>query len=288
MKYTDIKNICDEKIKNYPEYEKRYKKEISALNRFFNNGRDIYQEFQEKKDKIDNRYVIPFLLGFTDVVDLNKPLDMVQVSPGASGGIDIDSDFSAEAKKGVTEYLKNKFGEERVLSVGTYTRMGVASAAKDLLRIYEVPFKESNAFTSELDSSKTWEENLEIMKYSRPDLYNFYEKHKKILDLVPYFVNKVRNAGKHAGGVVVTDRPIYELIPVDRVSGNVVTAYPESGQSQILDEVGIVKLDILGISILDVISNTIDNINEKIFLVEEDGVEKIVPESYINEKVSEF
>jgi len=96
----------------------------------------------------------------------------------------------------------------------------------------------------------------------------------------------VHNSGKHAGGVVVLDRPVYELIPVDRVSGNLVTAFPESGQVQTLDEVGVVKFDILGISILDVIANTLDNINEKLYLIEDDdGIKKIVPESYVNKNI---
>lgn len=192
MNYRDIKKLCDEKIKEYPEYTDRYKKEIIALKRFANNGIDIYQEFQNKKEKIDNRYVVPFLLGFTKSIDIEKPMDMIQVKEGASGGVDVDVDLSPLAKEKVTEYLKNKFGEERVLSVGTYTKMGVASAAKDLMRIYEVPFKESNAFTSELNSQETWQENLERLKFSRPDLYATYEKYKEVLDLTPYFINKVR------------------------------------------------------------------------------------------------
>lgn len=289
MNYKEIKNFCDEKIKEFPEYAERYKKEIVALKRFQNNDRNIYEEFENNKEKIDNRYIIPFLLGFTKKVDLSKDLDMIQVKPGASGGVDVDVDLSPEAKEKVTEYLRNKFGEDRVISVGTYTKMGVASAAKDLMRIYEVPFKESNSFTGELNSQESWQENLERIKFSRPDLYSIYEKYKDILDLVPYFVNKVRQSGKHAGGVVVTDRPINELVPVDRVSGNLVTAFPESGQVQTLDEVGIVKFDILGISILDVVANTIDSINEKMYMIEDDdGLTKIVPESYIDSQIKEF
>lgn len=289
MNYKEIKNFCDEKIKEFPEYAERYKKEIVALKRFQNNDRNIYEEFENNKEKIDNRYIIPFLLGFTKKVDLSKDLDMIQVKPGASGGVDVDVDLSPEAKEKVTEYLRNKFGEDRVISVGTYTKMGVASAAKDLMRIYEVPFKESNSFTGELNSQESWQENLERIKFSRPDLYSIYEKYKDILDLVPYFVNKVRQSGKHAGGVVVTDRPINKLVPVDRVSGNLVTAFPESGQVQTLDEVGIVKFDILGISILDVVANTIDSINEKMYMIEDDdGLTKIVPESYIDSQIKEF
>lgn len=84
--FKEIKNFCDEKIKEYPEFESRYKKEVIAFNRFFKNDRDVLSEFEEKSERIDNRYVIPFLLGYTKSVNLNKPLDMVQVKSGASGG----------------------------------------------------------------------------------------------------------------------------------------------------------------------------------------------------------
>jgi len=277
--YREVKRFCDDKIKNFPEYEERYKKEIGPFERFFKNDIDILEQLKTKK--LDNRYVIPFLLGFTENVDLEKPMDMIQVKTGASGGVDIDVDFSSKGKEIAYNYLKEKFGEDRVISVGTNSRLGVSSAAKDLLRVFEAPYKDSNEFTKELDSNESWENNIERIKASRPDLYSFYEKYKNTLDLTPNFINKIRQNGRHAGGVCVLDRPVSELIPVDRVSGNLVTGLPESGAETVLDEQGIIKIDILAISILDVIGNTVNSIKEKMFLIEEEGIEKIVPESYI-------
>lgn len=116
--------------------------------------------------------------------------------------------------------------------------------------------------------------------------YQFYTKHKEILDLVPKFINKVRQAGKHAGGLVILDRPIYEIIPIERVSGFIVSAFPESAQHQVLDELGVIKFDILGITILDVIDQAVSSIDEKMFLIEdEDGTQKVVPESYIDKQL---
>jgi hypothetical protein len=281
MNFKNMKEFCDEKIKEYPEFIDRYKKEIFALNRFEKNGRDIYKEFENKKDEIDNRYVIPYLLGFTNFVDLTKPLDMVQVRCGASGGIDIDSDFSAEGKEEAFNYLSKKYGEERVMSVGTYSRMGMLSAVKDLLRLYKVPFSEMNDFSNSLNNESTWEENITRIKNEDVKSYTLYKKYKEILSLVPVYIGKVRQLGRHAGGIILLDRPIYELIPVERVSGQLATAFPESGSEQVLDEIGIVKLDILGISILNVIQSCIENVDEDIFLIEEDGIRKIVPASYL-------
>jgi len=288
MNYRELKRFCDEKIKSYPELQKRYKKEIIVAKRFYDNDRNLYEEFIEKKEKIDKRYIIPFLLGLTEEV-IDKNPEYIQVKPGASGGIDIDSDFAPQAKEKVTEYLKNKFGEDRVVSVGTYSRMGISSAAKDLLRIYKVDFKESNAFTSSLDSNASWEDNISKIKGENPQLYSFYLKHQKILDIVPKLINKVRQTGKHAGGVVVLDQPVYELIPIERVTDVLVSAFPESAQHQVLDELGVIKFDLLGISILDVVSNAVDSIDEKIYLIEDDdGIIKVVDESYINKEIEKL
>lgn len=288
MTYKELKKFCDEKIKGYPEYEAAYRKEILVAKRFYNNGRILDEELEQKRECVDTRYTIPFLIGLTKEVDTSKLPEYVQVRPGASGGIDVDSDFAPSAKEKITEYIREKYGRERVVSVGTYTRLGVSSAAKDLLRIHKIDFKESNTFTSALDSSITWEENLEKMRGENPATYQIYVKHKEILDLTPKLVNKIRQIGKHAGGLVILDRPVYELIPVERVSDTLVSAFPESNQQQVLDELGIIKLDILGITILDVIENAINSIDEKIYLIEEDGIIKAVTKTYINEEIEKF
>lgn len=282
MKYREIKKFCDEKIKKYPEFSERYKREIRRLVSFEKNGRNIYQEFKENIDKINNAYVIPFLLGFTKEVDLTKPMEIVQVVSGASGGIDVDTDMSPAGRDVLFEYLERKYGEDRVFSVGTYSKLGIKSAIKDILRVYKVDFKESNKFTGKLDGSLTLEENIIMIQETYPDLYKFYLKHKEIIDMSKDLDGKIRQISKHAGGVVILDRPIYELIPVERVSGSVLTAFPESGSDNTLDLLGIIKFDVLGISVLDIIKNTVEQINEDIYLIEDDdGIVKVVPESYL-------
>jgi len=95
----------------------------------------------------------------------------------------------------------------------------------------------------------------------------------------------VHNSGQHAGGKVLLDKPIYNYIPVERAGKDVVTAFPESGSDAVLDHYKVIKLDLLGITILDVIKSTLEMIvesGEKIFEVQDDaGVTKWVPESYL-------
>lgn len=288
MNYKELKEFCNKKIKEYPEYLNKYKKEIIVAKRFYNNDRNLVEELREKQDKIDKRYIIPFLLGLTNEVT-NKDFEYIQVKAGGSGAIDVDSDMSGVAKEKVKEYLINKYGEEKVLSVGTFSRLGIASAVKDLMRVYKLgDFKTMNAFTKPLDSSLSWEENLQVLKSEHRNEYRFYLDNKEVLDLVPSFLNKIRGVGKHAGGIIVLDRPVYDLIPVERVSGMLVTAFPESGSDSVLDELGIIKYDILSITILDVIAEAVNLIDEKLYLIEEDGCEKIVPASYIDKEIKGF
>lgn len=99
----------------------------------------------------------------------------------------------------------------------------------------------------------------------------------------------VHNSGKHAGGIVILPSPVYNYIPVDRVNGEIITAFPESGSEQVLDELGICKYDILSISILDVINDAVNMINEDLFLIEDDdGIMKIISQSYIDNHISQF
>ena len=281
MDYVKLKAFCDEKIKSFPQYQKKYEAEIRQAKRYYDNGVDLVELL--KTGKPSTRYVIPFLLGMTDAVTDEK-WQYKFVKPGSSGGIDIDIDFDPEGKEKIQEYLKEKFGEDRVLHVGTFTRLGPASAAKDLLRAFEVNFQQSNEFTTVLRHDLTWQENLDNLQQNFPRQYDFYVKNKTVLDLTPYFINKIRQGGKHAGGIVILDKPVWERIPVDRISGELVTAFPESAQEQVLDEMGVVKFDILAITILDVIRSTIQMIDEKLFLIEEDNIKKIVPESYLKGK----
>lgn len=83
--YRELKNFCDNKIKQFPKYEKKYKKEIIVAKRFYDNGRNLFKELMNSKKKPFTRYVIPFLLDLTNKVT-NENFEYVQVKSGVSGG----------------------------------------------------------------------------------------------------------------------------------------------------------------------------------------------------------
>lgn len=286
MNYQEFKNLCISKIKDLSKKENlskdflnRFKKEIIKAECYYLDGVDLYEEFKNKKSS--NRYVLPYILGFNEDYDLSKKPQLIQIKQGDSGGIDVDSDFETSGRDIIISYLKEKYGEECVFSVGTLSMLGLKSAVKDLLKYYEVPFNESNDFTASLDNDLSFEENIEKLRNNNKQMFNFYTRYKKILDLTPKFFNKARQMGKHAGGVIILPKPIYNYTPVERAGSGLVTAFPENGQSSTLDTLGIIKLDLLSITVLDNIKETIELIDEDIYLIEEDGIQKIVPLSYL-------
>lgn len=283
MNFEELKKICDEKIKNYPQYEKLYKTEISKAKIAYENGINLVQDLTTNKEKISNRYIIPFFLGLTKSLDASKPIELKQANFGSGGGLDIDTDLSSTGKEIVTKHLKEKYGEDRVISVGTYSSLGQASAIKDILKREGVEFSQANLFCSFINSELKFEENIENFKKNNKVAYDFYLKYKDALDYVPKLLKKIRSVGKHAGGLLILPSPVYEHIPVERVQGELVSAFVESGSATTLDELGYVKYDVLAISVLDVMDNAIDMIGEDIYLIEDDdGIIKAVPSSYLS------
>ena len=289
MNFIEFKKLVLEKAKN-SKLDKssliRLRTELFHAEVYYQDIGDLYEDLNTKPIK-NKAGVIPYLLGFTDEVEIERPLEFIQVKPGASGGIDVDSDFSGEGRELIIKYLKNKYGDDCVTPVGTVSTLQMKVACKDLLRYACSTAAEANEFTKALDDEISFEENIKSILAGNSPARDIYIKYQKILDLVPQFLGKARNVGKHAGGVVLTPKPIWNYCPVELSSEAIVTAFPENGGNTVLDEIGLVKLDLLAISVLDVIQETVDLINEELYLIEENGIQKIVPYSYIKERMNE-
>ena len=283
--FDDLKKIVAQKIKEYPEYKDRALKELRRA-KWLDKEVSIYDEIMEVE--CDDRYVLPFFLGKTDKVDLTKPLEIVQIKQGGSGGLDIDTDFEPKAKEAAKKMLIEKYGPERVMGVAAYGTVGLASAIKDILRKCDVPFGESNAFCKELNDELSFEENMKMYAEQFPALYETYQRNKAYLDFTPKIIGQVRQVGQHAGGCLIMDKPVWEYIPVVHTKDGVASAFVENGGNTELDELGVIKYDFLAITVLEVISNAVESVNEELVKIEDDdGIVKIVPKSYLQNKTSE-
>lgn len=276
--FEDLKKIAFEKIKEYPQYKDRVIKELRRA-KWLEDEFSVYDEIMEVE--CDDRYVLPFFLGKTDHVDLSKPLEIVQIKQGGSGGLDIDTDFEPAAKEAAKKMLAEKYGADRVMGIAAYGTVGMASAIKDILKKANVPFADSNNFCKELNDEMSFEENMENYKVNFPTLYDIYRNNKAMLDMTPKIMGGIRQIGQHAGGCLMLDEPVWNYIPTVHTKDGVATAFVENGGMTELDELGVIKYDFLAITVLQTISQAIDMIDEPLVkIVDDDGLVKIVPLSY--------
>lgn len=291
MTYEELKIKVLDWIKSNEDYKERAFQELSRAKIAYDDGVNVVDEIFKLKEKNDlaEGYLIPAILGIYNIGENPiSPIELKQTKPGSGGGLDIDSDISTAGKPLLKAHLEEKYGKDRVLSVGTYTTIGLAPAIKDILRKQGVDFKVSNAFTKELDNDMSFEENMENYRTKFPELYKTYLKYKIWLDIVPKFCNAQRGKGQHAGGIVVLPKPVYELTPVIRTKDGISTAFTESSSAMILDDTGIIKYDMLAISQLDIIDNALDLADEYYEIIDDDGIRKIVGRGYLIEKGIDF
>ena len=127
-----------------------------------------------------------------------------------------------------------------------------------------------------------------IKKVSEEDVYDIQNFEKDVFKNESNFIIDdivAHNCGNHAGGCLLLDDDVWNYIPVVHTKDGIATAFVENSSEQILDEISIVKYDFLSISVLEVISNAIDSIDDELILIEdEDGIVKIVGASYLKNK----
>lgn len=283
--FEELKEFCKSKLSEYPQYKDRLIRELYRARIAYDNGINMIDTIKSFKGNVSDAYVLPYLFGITDKVDLEKPVEIQSLGIGSSG-LDIDSDISSSGKDRIFKYLQDKYGKECVCYIGTYTEEGIKPAVKDILRTYEVPFKDSNNLCAAFPEDETdWNKIIEHIKTTSPAQYELYNRYKVYLDFVPKLQHFIRSQGCHAGGNIIFNKPVYEYVPVVRNKGEIATAWVENGAETVLDEfAGVIKYDILGLNTLDIIDKCIDNIEEELVEIEDDdGIIKIVPASYIKQ-----
>lgn len=187
--------------------------------------------------------------------------------------MDIDWDSSEGARDAVLQYLIGKYGQESVCNVPTFGTFGAKSALQAMSRGLRKDTGQDSVLMRkitklpEIEDIKTDIKDLvEYFKKVRirsldPDINNWIDNNQDVIDFAQRIQGQMTQLGVHAGGVVVTPGPIYDFVPVTRGSGNLVAAFREAdGSSKDLGELGIIKLDILGLSTLNIFRYCVDHI----------------------------
>src|SRR5437762_5078535 len=207
--------------------------------------------------------LVAYVLGITDIDPLQYGLIFERfLNPDRISPPDIDVDF-CEARRGeVLEYVRQKYGERRVAQIITFGKLKAKSVVRDVGRVMGLSYRDAdriakmipNELNITLDSAA--EKNVELKRAiaTEPQTKELFE-YGKILEGLS------RNAGVHAAGVVIADRDLTDYIPLCRdVKGNdVISQYPMGP----LNDLGLLKMDFLGLKTLTVIEDTLALIHKR-------------------------
>lgn len=202
--------------------------------------------------------LVCYALGITDVDPIKYDLLFFRfINPERNDFPDIDTDFEDRRRKEVKDYLKKKF--KHVASISTYTYFKDKGVIRDAARVFMVPLSDVNRAMKSID---TFEDFIES-----PNTKEFRSKYPEVLWLADRLRGRIRSVGVHAAGVVVAKDDLRKYAPVesradasDLVSGRIpVVAY----DMDTVADIGLIKLDALGLKTLSVISDTISSIKKR-------------------------
>lgn len=227
--------------------------------------------------------IVSYSLGITQLDPLKLGLLFERfLNPDRISLPDFDVDFGD--KDVVLDYVRRKYGEEKVAMIGTFGTMSAKAVLKDVMRVFRVPFEEANAITK-LVGEKTIQESLDVKRDGRltveaEQLREFKRRNEKLFEIAQRLEGCVRHKGVHACGVVWGRDGINEYVPTYMSHGDVITQV----EGPDIESYGLVKFDMLGLETLNVIKKVLDAIGkdgewlENISL-DDDGVYSMLRES---------
>ena len=167
---------------------------------------------------------------------------------------DFDIDFCYERRQEVIDYVARKYGSDHVAQIITFGTMSARMVIRDVGRALDIPYAEADKlakmipFSLHITIKKALEQNKELA-----EMYETDEGTKKILDISMALEGMPRHASTHAAGVVITKAPVVDYVPLYVNDGAISTQYTMTT----LEELGLLKMDFLGLRTLTVISDAI-------------------------------
>ncbi len=197
--------------------------------------------------------LVAYLIGITDVDSIKFDLLFERfLNPERVSMPDFDIDFCYDRRDEVIEYVKNKYGDDRVVQIITFGTLAARAAVRDVGRALGMPYSEVDKVAKEIPQrlditiKKALKENKELSSYYETDV-----KVKRLIDTASALEGMPRHASTHAAGVVITDKPVTEYVPVAVNSGAAVTQF----DMETIAELGILKFDFLALRYLTIIHN---------------------------------
>lgn len=204
--------------------------------------------------------IVSYTLYITDIDPIKYSLLFERfLNPERVSMPDIDIDFCYERREEVIDYVKRKYGEDHVAQIITFGTMGAKAAIRDVGRVLDVSYNKVDNIAKEIPFAlgMTIDKALD----TNPNLRKLYEEDsetKEIIDVSRKIEGMLRHASTHAAGVVISKKPIDEYVPLYKHQDAITTQFTMTT----LEELGLLKMDFLGLRTLTVIRDALDLIEK--------------------------
>lgn len=204
--------------------------------------------------------IVSYALGIIDIDPLEYELLFERfLNPERVSMPDIDIDFCYERREEVIDYVVEKYGEDRVAQIATFGTMAARGAIRDVGRAINMPYGDVDYIAKQIpmELGITISKALDINK-SLKQAYNSKDEVKKLIDLAMAVEGLPRHTSTHAAGVVISKEPITTYVPLSRNNDAITTQFDMIE----LEELGLLKMDFLGLRTLTVIRDAVKLIEE--------------------------
>jgi DNA polymerase III subunit alpha len=211
-----------------------------------------------------------YMLNITQIDPLERELFFERfLNPGRVSMPDIDLDFQDDRRDQVMQYCAQKYGQDHVAQIITFGTLGTKAALRDVGRVLDVPLSEVDRLAKMIPTISGKSPSLEEALKTIPEFKAAYDQEeyiKELIDTAKGMEGVIRNAGTHAAGVIISDKPITDYVPLHRPTNNntdlpikTVTQY----EMPVLEYLGLLKVDFLGLITLTVMQRACELIEKR-------------------------
>lgn len=175
---------------------------------------------------------------------------------------DIDIDFCYERRQEVIDYVSEKYGHDKVVQIVTFGTMAAKGVIRDVGRALDLPYNYVDSIAKMIPSEGNIPVNIERALKMNPEFRKLYEEDEQVhylIDMCKRLEGLPRHTSMHAAGVVICQKPADEFVPLSRGSDGAITT---QFTMTTIEELGLLKMDFLGLRTLTVIKDAVDNVEK--------------------------
>jgi DNA polymerase-3 subunit alpha len=269
--FERLKHTFEGKKHSMAEYEKRLDYEIEKIREmgfpgYFLIVWDIIRYARENGIPVGpgRGSVVGSLVAYVMEITAIDPLEYDLIferflNPERISMPDIDIDFDGDQRDEVIKYIRQKYGEDSTAQIVTFGKMKAKLAIRDIGRVMEIPLNDVNRLAKmipegpKVDLASEIADNEELQKEIK-----HVPETKKLIDYALKLENTIRHTSMHAAGVVIAPRRLTEFMPLYKTKEDIVTQFEKDE----VEEVGLLKMDILGLKTLTIIKKIMDEVKQ--------------------------